>query len=82
MSIYYHAWHFAFRPAGGLDDGRLELLTRWVRKQQWHLLVTEGSGERRHAHVLIVIRSNLINTIYSVSVCHQRSGCHGLDAVS
>ena len=54
MSIYYHAWHFAFRPAGGLDDGRLELLTRWVRKQQWHLLVTEGSGERRHAHVLIV----------------------------
>ena len=71
MATKYLAWHFAFRPSGGLDDGRLEMLTVYVRKYPWYLIITEGIGERRHAHVLIatkagLIRSNLITQILSV----------------
>jgi len=64
----YHTWFITVRPRDGISQERIDILSAWIAKQAYYLMVTEGSGDSRHAHICVAfrtarIRSNVINAV-------------------
>lgn len=70
-STKYNTWSFCIRPRDGMSNQRLEIISEWIGKQAFGLVVTEMTGEARHAHCLVAfrtgrIRSNVINAVLNL----------------